>query len=345
MKMGKSKEKINSMLIFLALLMVMFLFTPGCGVQTRQEVKSDKSDSGTSQQQKRSLCLDNKQSQVVVYFANDSGQYLIPVTLPITPTEKAAEVAIQKLLAGPPVKNLQPTIPAGTKLRKLLRYESIAYIDLTGEIENVSGKNEAKNALESLLLTVTEFPGINNVIFLVEGEKLDNLKGVSVKDGMIRPPGPNYDGAINTSKAYLTLYFTDKNAMYLVPVTTSVPEGSTEILARTAVVKLLKGPPPDSGLGRTIWPGTALRSLKLEEEENRVVLELSGEAIAYGGGHTAESLLVNSLVFTLTEIPGISSVQLSITNGNERKTLPEGTDIALPLKRPKYLNYINDRNI
>jgi len=148
----------------------------------------------------------------------------------------------------------------------------------------------------------------------------------------------------------VNLYFSDSQAMYLVPEKRKisqtpslarqaeamylVPEkrkiSQTPSLARQAVVELIKGP-ENSDLYPTIPEGTQINEVYIADDI--VYIDLSEEIFKnHPGGSSGELMTVYSIVNTLTEIPPIKGVQI-LVEGNEKKSLAGHIDISMPLLR------------
>lgn len=305
----------------------LFIFLASCGQEQPQKAESRRPA-------REPLLTKQKQEEVKVYFATKDYRYLVPVTFNISATTGAAQVAVEKLLAGPSDEVLAPVFPEETKLRQLYLSEETAWVDLTAAATNLSEPKRMAQALEALTLTLTEFPGVTRVQVLIEGQKRETIGGVAVGSPLSRPEAINPLGEGNM----VTVYFTDKQALYLIPVAVPVPSTLAQASpGEQALRLLLAGPPPESRLGRTVWPGTKL--LGFSVEGSLATLNFSKEVVGYGGGSTAESLLVKSVVLTVTEIPGITRVQFLI-EGQRQSYLPEGTEIKEPLPRPSLVNLI-----
>ena len=126
----------------------------------------------------------------------------------------------------------------------------------------------------------------------------------------------------------VTLYFSDSQAMYLVPEKRKIPQTSS--LARQAVIELIKGP-ENSDLYSTIPEGTQINEIYIADDI--AYIDLSEEIFKnHPGGSSGELMTVYSIVNTLTEIPPIKGVQI-LVGGNERKSLVGHIDISMPLLR------------
>jgi len=126
----------------------------------------------------------------------------------------------------------------------------------------------------------------------------------------------------------VTLYFSDSQAMYLVPEKRKIPQ--TPSLARQAIIELIKGP-ENSDLYSTIPEGTQINEIYIVDDI--AYIDLSEEIFKnHPGGSSGELMTVYSIVNTLTEIPPIKGVQI-LVGGNERESLVGHIDISMPLLR------------
>ncbi len=317
------------LLALLGFLVISILFT-GCSFKKKALETKPASPKSTSPGDSRPQQLLGKtRSFVTVYYQDVNEKYLLPVTLHIEPTDQAANVAIDKLLAGPDSEQVKPVIPRGTKLRELYLKDNTAYVSFTQEFLKAESNEEAQKAINSVVFTLTEFPMVKMVQLLVDGQVIKDYHGINLENALMRPDavnGPAYEETV-------TVYYGNRNASLLVPY--SAPVRNQDPL-RSALQALLAGPPVKD-LIPTIWPGTKI--LDIEVSGETVIVDLSKEVIGYGGGSTSENMLVDSLVATMTQFPGIDQVQL-LVDGGKLTTLPEGTDVSKPLKH-SFTNLLN----
>jgi germination protein M len=126
----------------------------------------------------------------------------------------------------------------------------------------------------------------------------------------------------------VNLYFSDSQAMYLVPEKRKIPQ--TPSLARQAVSELINGP-KNSDFYPTIPEGTIVNEVYIVNDI--AYIDLSEEIFKnHSGGSSGELMTVYSIVNTLTEIPPIKGVQI-LVEGNEMKSLAGHIDISMPLLR------------
>ncbi|ATW26387.1 GerMN domain-containing protein [Candidatus Formimonas warabiya] len=329
----EKKMLMRRMGLIIALILVLFILG-GCTI--KKELSPDAEDSAGSTQERaksqdRTAFLVKDQGTVLVYFATPDGKNLVPVTLSINPTKEAAKVAVEKLLAGPENDFSSGTIPEETKLLDIYLQGRTGYVDLTEEITKIP-KEKAEQAVNALVLTLTEFAQVDDVQILVAGQIVPKLGPVDISKPIKRPNLINAYG--EPGEDGVKVFFSDANAMYVVPVTV---KGDKKNLPLSALKRLIAGPPEESGLFPTIWPGTSVKNLQVED--GVATVDFNAKVLGYGGGTTAESMLVNSVVLTLTQFENIEAVQF-LVEGKKMEYFPEGTDVSSPIPAPQKINFV-----
>lgn len=99
--------------------------------------------------------------------------------------------------------------------------------------------------------------------------------------------------------------------------------------ARELVEELLKGP-QDQGLNRIIPEGTRLLDLRVEN--GIAYVDFSGEIVAAGYGAETEGVLINSIVWTLTQLEEVEAVQI-LVEGKVVDTVGGHYSVSKPLRR------------
>ncbi|GAB4366045.1 MAG: hypothetical protein Kow009_02840 [Spirochaetales bacterium] len=113
---------------------------------------------------------------------------LIPVERRIPSSQTPLTDTLKELLKGPSSTEkragISSLIPPGTKIRSIRIKDGIAIIDLDESFRfNPFGAEGFRSQVRQIVYTVTEFPGIQGVQFLVKGEKLDYLSAEGVYIG------------------------------------------------------------------------------------------------------------------------------------------------------------------
>lgn len=127
--------------------------------------------------------------QIIVYFADQRGEHLVPEIFEVT-TTAVARAAVERLIAGPEQVGHKPTIPSGTRLLDLDIDGPIALVNFSREFETGSGGSTGELlTVFSVANTLTEFGSIESVRLLVEGRPIDTLAGhVDLSEPIGRAP-------------------------------------------------------------------------------------------------------------------------------------------------------------
>ncbi len=135
----------------------------------------------------------------------------------------------------------------------------------------------------------------------------------------------------------VTFYFSDEQAMYLLPEERTITKGDKSLEA-AVIQDLINGPEKD-GLVRTIPEGTKLISITVVNGVANVNFSKEFQS-KHWGGSAGETMTLYSVVNSLGELTGIEKVQFllegekkeSILNGNMDTTVPIEPDYNLVKK-------------
>ncbi len=115
---------------------------------------------------------------VKLYFPSDSGSVIVPVTRMV---QAGADIntAVMELAKGASNDGmLENVIPAGCGLIDVKVEDGVAKLNFTGEFVNlVQNSDGGRMALKALVLTCTQFEGVDSVEIYVDGEKYDASAG------------------------------------------------------------------------------------------------------------------------------------------------------------------------
>ena len=130
------------------------------------------------------------------------------------------------------------------------------------------------------------------------------------------------------------LYLPDQERHVVVPVRVNIPW--EEGIARATVSYLVEGNVPtevqDKGLAPLLPAGTQILGISIRDGLARI--DFSREFLNYDPKH--ERLVINGLVYTLTEFSTITKVEIMVENSKPQ--LPGGTSISEPFSRESGLN-------
>lgn len=283
-----------------------------------------------------------------VYMLDHQARYLVPYVLSIDKVEGIAKETLLRLvqssenalgLAG---TDLQLPLPAGTTILGMTIRDGLAIVDFSPEFLSFQDTTHERLAIDAVLYTLTEFQNVEQVDIRVSGRSLDQLpSGMALALPLTRDerdlnleisPAVQDPASGTTVKVYFSTAGPSGSFVYFVPITRVIPS-TTDVLA-AAVLELLRGPLQGSGLYADLPAGAELRSVQLIGDT--ACIDFSPGLLSYGGGATAEQAVLGALVLTLTEIPGVSSVKITV-NG-QVPAMPEGTDVSQPVMRPIFVN-------
>jgi len=133
----------------------------------------------------------------------------------------------------------------------------------------------------------------------------------------------------NTVK--ITLYFGDKEALEVIPERREVLR-KNEPLEVIVLRELIKG--PSTPEGRPTLPAET-KLISVDVVDRIAYANFSRELVTqHPGGSTGERMTVLSIVYTLTELPGIEKVQLLLEGEKKEAMFGHGTTID-PIGRPE----------
>ncbi|MCR4419244.1 MAG: GerMN domain-containing protein [Clostridia bacterium] len=131
---------------------------------------------------------------VTLYFADPTGQYLVPVTRQIPKVQGIARATLQELILGPDAQSdLLPTVPVGTVLRDInIKPDGLAIVDFSKELvaNHQGGTMGEMLTVYSIVNTLTQFPTVKKVQILVDGQYQQTLAGhLDIREALARNEG------------------------------------------------------------------------------------------------------------------------------------------------------------
>ena len=143
--------------------------TPVAGEFTRGDINLEAAEP--------TISLSGSES-VRLYFPADSGAVIVPVTR-VVGSSADINTAVLELAKGPANQDtLESVVPAGCGLIDVKVEDGVAKLNFTGEFVNlVQNSDGGRMALKALVLTCTQFDGINSVEIYVDGQRYDAAQG------------------------------------------------------------------------------------------------------------------------------------------------------------------------
>lgn len=126
-----------------------------------------------------------------------------------------------------------------------------------------------------------------------------------------------------------TLFFSDLDGMFLVPVSRTIER--TPGILRATLDQLLAGPAPNSGLAPSVPP---MDYAKITFSDGRAGIDLGEQVVAAsaGWGSTTSTTALNAIVYTLGTHPAVTQVQFTV-DGDPAEVIFHGLSGAEPFLR------------
>ena len=264
-----------------------------------------------------------KEGEYQIYYTNMDRTKLVAEAYDSTgfSGEDLVQELLGRLKSAPDSLQLRQTIPADVMINGIKMNGVYLYIDFSEEYKKMKPTEEIL-VRAAIVKTVLQAGNFSLVSFTINSEPLLNPDGTIVgnmsADSFVENPGQQ----INTSvEATLNLYFSSGEGTKLVKETRNVHYSTNISMEKLIMEQLIEGP-TRSSLMATIPSNTKLLSVSVVEGVCYVNLN---DAFLNQNTEVNEEIVLYSIVNSLTELPGITKVQLSIngdTKGNVRYTYP-----------------------
>lgn len=311
---------------------------------TDEEIKVAESnaDKEVSEQKKDEAVEETIKTEL---YLIDKNGYVVPQTIDLPQTDSVATQALKYLVKDGPITEMLPNgfqavIPADTKISVNVE-DKVATVDFSSEFKDYQAEDEMK-ILQSITWTLTQFDSIEKVKLQMNGHPLEEMpvNGTPIGDELSRNDGINLDTsqmADLTNTKPITVYYIggEKDNYYYVPVTKRVSNNEEDNIA-AAVSELVKGPGVSSNLLNEFRPEVKLID-EAKVEDGKVTLNFNESIINSFEEKKISEHVLNTLVLSLTEQPGIESVAVTV-NGKAELVDEDGKKLTKPVTRPEKVN-------
>lgn len=253
-----------------------------------------------------------------VYYLNidATGSSAVPYNLRSKDSDVSKQVSelLQQLQTDPEDSKLRKAIPDEVQV---LKHEEKAYtctIDFSKDYYDLTAAEEVL-LRASVVRTITQLDQISYVSFTIESAPLvdsdGNVIGSMSGDDFVENPGEQ----INTSvKETLTLYFADKAGTGLQKQTRVIHYSSNISLEKLVIEQLIEGP-KGSKLQATL-PGTT-KLITVSVVDGICYLNFDSNFRSGINNQLTEDVVLYSIVNSLTSLPSVEKVQISINGEND----------------------------
>lgn len=256
-----------------------------------------------------------QKASTIVYYQDNDG-YLVPVMCSVPMEDGIAKATLSMM-----VKNTGNDMQAARLgLRTVLPENTTIELDISGGLARIDLSREAlgladaaaeQNMINAIVGTLTEFDTVQEVEFLIGGQKLEKLPHGTDISGRFKRGDINLETADETMSVSdgkrVTLYFPSDVGTVVVPVTRLVYSNPD---INTAVLELAKGPSATGSLESVLPAGCGLIDVKVENGTAKLnfTKEFADLALNSDGGRMA----MKALVLTCTQFDGVDKVEIYV---------------------------------
>lgn len=254
-----------------------------------------------------------KEGEYQIYYLNMDRTSVVPEAYDSTGATGEALILelLERLKTAPENNMLRQTIPSNVEVKGISMNGAYLYVDFSEEYTALSATEEVL-IRAAIVRTILQTDVCSLVSFTINSSPLlthdGTLVGSMSRDTFVENPGKQINSSVQTT---LTLYFADVNGTGLVKETRDVHYSTNISMEKLVMEQLIEGP-KRTGAQATIPSSTRLISVTVV---NGVCYVNLGESFRNQSGAVTEDVLLYSIVNSLTELSGITKVQLAI-NGN-----------------------------
>ena len=260
----------------------------------------------------------------VVYYLSKEGTSLVPAGFEIT--GDSPEIRVEELLAKleetPESVDLRRTIPENVKILSYTLDRQQLYLDFSGEYLNLDKATEVL-VRAAIVKTMVQVEEVSFIGIRVNGEPLKDSKGIGIglmNENTFLDNMGSEDHA--TKIVNLNLYFANKNGDKLTAQSTVMEYNANVAVEKVVVEQLITGP-TEKGYYPTIPKDTKVMSVTTKDGVCYVNLDTGFTAQGYD---VLGNVTIYSIVNSLTDLPGITSVQL-LVNGETNITYKDNISL------------------
>lgn len=252
-----------------------------------------------------------KMKDILAYYEDEYG-FVVPVNTQIPWEEGIAKATLRSMVVGSEAEarlarsGLHGVLPEGTEIRGMSIKDGLCRVDFSKNILNTSSYEQEENMISAITYTLTEFPTINKVELLVEGQALAALsKGYAINTAFERENINLFGSAEGVN--YTVFYKAPDTEVegHYVPLTFSASKVNNPAI--TVVEKLFSGAPADTELSNNIPVGVNLRDVKVSGD--KAVVNLGVEAVNLSEQEFSD---MNAIVVLCLEQFDIADVEYNI---------------------------------
>lgn len=256
-----------------------------------------------------------KEGEYQIYYLNMDKTKLVSESYDSTGAEgeELLMELLEQLKMAPNNSKLRQTIPSNVEINGISISGSYLFIDFNEKYKEMSPTEEVL-VRAGIVRTLMQTNVCSVVAFTINSEPLlshdGTLVGTMSADSFVENPGKQINSSVETT---LTLYFANADGTALVKETRNVHYSSNISMEKLIMEQLIEGPKSTSRLG-TIPAGTTL--ISVSQVDGVCYVNLS-ESFRTQSATVPEEITLYSIVNSLSELPGVTKVQLAINGSTE----------------------------
>jgi spore germination protein GerM len=263
---------------------------------------------------------------LILYFVSKHNNYIIPVTRFVPYSPAILNATAKNLVSGAdPATGLLDTaiVP---EISKVYYSGSTVYVDINSQSEKLKGNPRLFYALDSIVYSMTEIPQMKRVQFLLDGKRVNEIsRGITTSSPWSPETSPAAYLALNTFDRYL-----------LFPYRPDTSEAKTIRDYAYILFETMRKGIADDPLVATVIPDE-VELLNVYYINNTIKLDFNRAFLeAYRHDRQKQYIMMDSILFSFTTIPGVKYVKLMV-EGNDEHTFADNK-LTKPFTKPLYIN-------
>lgn len=260
---------------------------------------------------------EKQKGEYQIYYMNMDMSKIVAEEYDSTGAESEAliEELLTKLQSAPDSSKLRQTIPTNVKVNSFKLNGAYLYVDFSEEYKALKPEEEVL-VRAAIVKTLIQSEVCSLVAFTVNSEPLlthdETLVGSMSADSFVENPGKQINSSVETS---LTLYFANKDGTKLVKETRNVHYSTNISMEKLIMEQLIEGPKKSSSMS-TVPSGTKLITVSVVEGVCYVNLS---DSFKNQNAEVNEEIVLYSIVNSLTELQGVTKVQISVNGSTDGK--------------------------
>ena len=271
--------------------------------------------------------------ETVIYYEDDN-DHLVPIKREIAWQEGIGKAVLKSMVDSVAIREeigkigFKPVIPKQTEILGMTVDEDtkLCKVDFSSHILNYDTKSQEKNIVKAIVYTLTEFPNIETVQILIDGEIKKDLKhGTSIEKPLKREDINLIDVSetiLDGGYSKILVYYkaiNEEKYDYYVPIT--IPVSAPNAGPEQVVKKLFEGTQADlAGLYTDIPNGVELEGVSVEN--GTLTLSLSSKEKDTLKNQEVIDRMSKNIGLSLNQFADIDKIKLSANGKVLQDTVP-----------------------